>query len=166
MINEYGVSERQACRAVKLPRSTYQYKHKEKDDSEIITLLGELVDKHPSIGFWMCYYRLRNMGYQWKHKSVYRVYTAMLLNIRRRAKKRTPTRVKQALMQPERPNQVWSLDFFDVGFGWLLVLFYLVILLFNNQVSCPHLAEVKHFDELLGINPVFPIMGFKKINPI
>ena len=35
----------------------------------------------------------------------------MQLNIRRRAKKRIPTRVKHALLQPERPNQVWSLDY-------------------------------------------------------
>ena len=95
MVTEHGVSERQACKAVQLPRSTYQYKHKEKDDIEIITLLGELVDKHPSIGFWSCFYRLRNMGYGWNHKHVYRVYTAMQLNIRRRAKKRIPARVKQ-----------------------------------------------------------------------
>ena len=73
--------------------------------------LETLVDKHPSIGFWMCFYRIRNMGYQWNHKRVYRVYTAMQLNIRRRAKKRLPARVKQALMQPDRPNLVWSLDF-------------------------------------------------------
>ena len=111
MINEHGVSERQACEAVNLPRSTYQYKQKEKDDSEIITILGELVDKNPSIGFWMCFYRIRNMGYEWNHNSVNRVYTCMQLNIRRRGKKRIPTRVKQALMQLERPNQVWSLDF-------------------------------------------------------
>jgi len=111
MVSEYGVSERQACKAVKLSRSTYQYKAKEKDDGDIIKILGELVDKHPSIGFWMCYYRIRNMGYEWNHKRVYRVYTAMQLNIRRRAKKRLPARAKQELMQPTSPNQVWLLDF-------------------------------------------------------
>lgn len=42
---------------------------------------------------------------------MYRVYTALGLNIRRRAKKRLPARVKQRLFQPEAPNQVWSLDY-------------------------------------------------------
>ncbi len=37
----------------------------------------------------------------------------MKLNIRRRAKKRLPARVKQALFRPERVNQVWSVDFMN-----------------------------------------------------
>lgn len=79
----------------------------------IVELLGELVDKHPSIGFWKCYHRLRRQGYYWNHKRVYRVYTNMRLNIRRRAKKRLPARIKQTLFQPERINQVWSIDFMN-----------------------------------------------------
>ncbi len=70
-----------------------------------------LTDKHVDIGFWQCHYRLRNKGYKWNHKKVYRVYTAMKLNIRRRARRRLPSRIKEALLQPSAPNQVWSLDF-------------------------------------------------------
>ena len=80
---------------------------------QIMELLGALVDKHPSIGFWKCYHRIRRDGYPWNHKRVYRVYTQMKLNIRRRAKKRLPARVKHALFQPERINQVWSIDFMN-----------------------------------------------------
>lgn len=105
------VSISQACKSVGIAKSTYLYRAIEKDDSEIITCLESLIEKHPSIGFWMSYYRIRAQGYKWNHKRVYRVYTALKLNIRRRAKKRLPSRVKQELFQPQRPNQVWSLDF-------------------------------------------------------
>jgi putative transposase len=106
MVEEYLVSERQACRTLCLPRSTYCYRHKIKHDEPVISELNQLVDKHPSIGFWMSHYRIRNQGYQWNHKRVYRVYTAMQLNIRRKAKKRLPARAKQTLMQPDAPNHV------------------------------------------------------------
>ncbi len=77
----------------------------------VVEALQTLIDKHPAIGFWSCYYRIRKQGHAWNHKRVYRVYTGLQLNIRRRCKKRIPARVKQALSQPERINQVWSIDF-------------------------------------------------------
>ena len=73
--------------------------------------LTALTTKHVAIGYWQCCYRLWNKGHGWNHKRIYRVYTAMKLNIRRRAKKRLPERVKQALVVPSAPNQVWSIDF-------------------------------------------------------
>lgn len=108
---EHAVSLRQACEAVDLPRSSFAYKKKEKDAAAIIERLQELVDKHPSIGFWKCFYRLRRQGNSWNHKRVYRIYTQMRLNIRRRYKRRLPARVKQALFQPITKNQVWSIDY-------------------------------------------------------
>lgn len=111
MIEEHAVSQRQACVALDVPRSTIQYKSIPKDDGELIDHLQELVSKHPAIGFWKCYYRIRKKGFTWNHKRVYRVYTALKLNIRRRHKKRLPARIKQALFQPEAMNQVWSIDY-------------------------------------------------------
>lgn len=111
MSERHRVSIRQGCKAVSLPRSTYRYRRKPKDDQPIIDGLLALVDKHPAIGFWQCYHRLRAMGHCWNHKRVYRVYTGLRLNIRRRAKRRLPARVKQQLFQPDGPNQVWSLDY-------------------------------------------------------
>lgn len=111
MIKEHRVSCRQACNAVNLPRSTFNYKPKLKDDTLIIEQLNHLVDKHPAIGFWQSFYRIRKQGYVWNHKRVYRVYTTMRLNIRRRYRKRLPARIKQALFQPSSINQAWSIDF-------------------------------------------------------
>lgn len=111
MKDEHGVSIRQGCKVVGLACSTYHYKAKPRHDEEIIEALNTLVAKHPAIGFWQAFHRLRLVGCPWNHKRVYRVYTAMGLNIRRRAKKRLPARAKQHLFQPEAPNQVWSLDY-------------------------------------------------------
>jgi len=111
MITEHGISERQATKTVGIARTTMQYKPVMKDDEGIIKELSGLVEKHPAIGFWQSYHRLRRKGFTWNHKRVYRVYSEMRLNIRRRYKKRLPARVKQALFVPETLNQVWSIDF-------------------------------------------------------
>lgn len=111
LTQEHRLSERQACAAVHLARSTAHYRRRQADDAEIIQSLGELTEKHPAIGVWQCHHRLRMMGHPWNFKRVYRVYTALHLNIRRRARKRLPARVKQALFQPTAPDQVWSIDF-------------------------------------------------------
>ena len=73
--------------------------------------LTQMVAKHPTIGFWQSFHRLRNRGEKWNHKRVRRIYREMKLNIRRRARKRLPQRVKQPLSVPTAPNQVWSIDF-------------------------------------------------------
>ena len=158
MIDQHNLSIRQACRIVNIPRSTYQYKIKNKDsDLQIIQELGELVEKHPSIGFWKCYHRLRGQGYQWNHKRVYRVYTQMKLNIRRRAKKRLPARVKQTLFQPEKINQVWSIDFMSDSL-WDGRRYRLLNIIddFNREVlsieadtSLPTLRVIKVLDKLI-----------------
>ena len=111
MVEEHGVSQRQACVTVSVPRSSIQYRAKFKNDTPVINALQALVEKHPAIGFWQSHFRLRRKGHTWNHKKVYRVYTSLKLNIRRRFKKRLPTRVKQALFRPEAINHVWSIDF-------------------------------------------------------
>jgi putative transposase len=100
-----------ACKAIKLPRSSFYYCPVDKQDNKYINQLNDLVEKHVTIGFWQSYHRIRRTGDKVNHKKLYRIYTQMKLNIRRRAKKRLPARVKQQLFQPSTINQVWSIDF-------------------------------------------------------
>ena len=94
-----------------MSRTTCQYQRKPKNDQPVQDALTSLTIKHAAIGFWQCCYRLWKKGHEWNHKKIYRVYTDMKLNIRRRARKRLPERVKQPLVVPTAPNQVWSIDF-------------------------------------------------------
>lgn len=110
-MQEEQLSVRKACKIVSIPRSSYDYKAKPKDDAPVQQILTSLVEKHVDIGFWQSFYRIRNKGFIWNHKKVYRVYTDMKLNIRRRIKRRLPARIKEALFIPGAPNEVWSIDF-------------------------------------------------------
>lgn len=111
LVKDEQLSNRKACKLIGISRTSYQYQSKSKDDSEVQEALTALTTKHAAIGYWQCCYRLWNKGYSWNHKKIYRVYTDMKLNIRRRAKKRLPDRIKQPLTVPGSPNQVWSIDF-------------------------------------------------------
>lgn len=111
MLVQEKLSVRRACKLVSLPRSIVTYRKVKRDDSSLMDALHQLVEKHPSIGFWKCYYRLRRKGYGCNHKRLYRVYTMLKLNVRRRVKRRIPQRIKQPLLVPQGINQGWSMDF-------------------------------------------------------
>jgi len=89
----------------------YYYAPKRSNDDEIRHHLSELSILHNRWGFWMMHHHLRHLDYRWNHKRVYRIYTEMGLNLRRKHKKRLPVRVVEPLLQPIRPNITWSMDF-------------------------------------------------------
>ena len=108
----HSFSERKSCFLTGISRRTYRYRSIKNDDS-LIEALSTLVEKHPGYGFWKLYHKLRAKGHPWNHKRVYRVYCKLQLNMRRRVRKRLPKRTRQPLSLPEKPDQVWSMDFMN-----------------------------------------------------
>jgi putative transposase len=70
-----------------------------------------MVAKHGRRGFRLCFDWMRNQGYAWNHKRVWRVYKEMGLNLSRRNKKRIPKLPKMPLITPTEANSMWALDF-------------------------------------------------------
>ena len=94
-----------------MSKSVYYYQHIPKDDRVIEDALQEKAGTYPEEGFWKAYYRLRLEGNPWNHKKVYRVYRYLGLSLRRKAKKRLPTRVNEPLGVPVEADHTWSIDF-------------------------------------------------------
>lgn len=57
------------------------------------------------------YKRIRREGLEWNKKRVQRVYRLLGMNKNKRKRKRLPARIKQPLIVPIKPNQMWSMDF-------------------------------------------------------
>ena len=111
LISEYPINIRQACKSLNLERSSYYYHSKRKDDTAVIDSLNELSEKHPSYGFKKMFHSLRNQGYPWNHKKVYRVYKKLGLNLMRKRRRRLVSRERKNLEVPDNYNEVWSMDF-------------------------------------------------------
>ena len=99
----YRISITRACRVIQFPKSMYYYQSV-KDDSEVMDKLLEMAAMRPREGKDKLYQRLRLAGYTWNKQRVRRIYLKLGLNLRRKTRKRIPTRVKQPLAQTEQPN--------------------------------------------------------------
>ena len=79
--------------------------------TQTLQQLQIIAERKPRWGFKKMNAYLRNQGYRWNHKRLYRVYCEMKLNLPRRKKKRLPERERQSMEVIPLPNQVWSMDF-------------------------------------------------------
>jgi len=112
-VRESGLPVQRACRAIGLGRATYYRPRVEwaRRDAPVIAALTTLVAEKNRWGFWKCCDRLRNLGYPWNHKRLWRVYCQLRLNLPRRTKKRLAARPRQPLVVVPQPNTVWAVDF-------------------------------------------------------
>ena len=83
---QYKVSISLSCLASGVSRSAFYYEQKCSDDTEVIDVLNQIVQTHQRWGFPKCFKRIRALGHKWNHKRVYRIYTELKLNFRRKTK--------------------------------------------------------------------------------
>jgi putative transposase len=98
------------CRVIGIHRSLWYYRSR-KDDSEVINRLNELAEQLPTRGFDEYYGITRNEGKGWGRRRVLRVYREMGLKLRRKRKRRLPSRIKEPLQQQQQANKSYSMDF-------------------------------------------------------
>ena len=108
LMAEHGMSQRRACVASGIARSTLRYRPVPRDDSGVITFIQTYMALNPRHGFGLLYDSARHQGKPWGKTVLWRVYCELKLNLPRRGKKRLPSRIKLPLVAAGQPNQGWS----------------------------------------------------------
>lgn len=109
---QFGCSQRQACRLVGSARSTIRYRRRpQRDEAALRTRLTAMAAQRPRFGYRRLHVLLRREGIKINHKRVERLYREEGLAVRRRTRKSlTPIR-RGPPASPQRPNEQWALDF-------------------------------------------------------
>ena len=109
----YNVSERRACRALELPRSTKRHQPRaDRLNERIISRLRELSEKKKRYGSPRLHQLLLREGFKINHKRTERLYRKEGLSLRRKKKRRLyRSETRAPLADPTKPNQYWSMDF-------------------------------------------------------
>lgn len=91
--------------------TVYAKANRVNEDQIISDQLKTLSMKYLNWGFGLLFGYLRLAGYAWNHKRVYRVYTALKLNLRAPVKRKVIKRENLNTLAASQVNQGWSLDF-------------------------------------------------------
>ena len=105
------VSERRACRAAGVPRSTCRYRSQAQDQAALRVRLRDLAAARVRYGYRRLHVLLRREGWRVNHKRVYRLYREEGLGIRVKRKKKRVCVPRAHPPRAERPQERWSMDF-------------------------------------------------------
>ncbi len=104
----WKVSERRACRVMKVPRSTQQYKPRRDEQADLKKRIKEIAETRVRYGYRRIHVLLRREGWGINAKRVYRLYHEMGLQLRNKTPKR---RVKAKLRDDRKDatdvNETW-----------------------------------------------------------
>ena len=82
MTSVWEVSERRACRVLKAPRSTQQYKSTRDDQANLKKRIKEIAETRVRYGYRRIHVLLRREGWAVNPKRIYRLYKEMGLQLR------------------------------------------------------------------------------------
>ena len=107
----FQVSERRACRVLRVPRATLRYRSQAQDQTPLRMRLRDLAAARVRYGYRRLHVLLRREGWRVNHKRVYRLYRLEGLALRRRCRRKRTSMVRVIPNQAQVPNERWSMDF-------------------------------------------------------
>lgn len=112
----HGVSQRRACNAMQVDRSTVRYQSKRPDDSDLREEIKLVAKERRRFGYRRIQVMLERKGIFMNHKKLRRIYAEEKLQVRRRGGRKRALGTRKPMVLPDGPNQRWSLDFVNDAF--------------------------------------------------
>ena len=113
---KFEVSERRACTALGVDRTSVRYRSRRPDDAVCRARLRELAAVRRRFGYRRLHVLMCREGLVMNHKKFRRLYREERLQVRRRSGRKRALGTRLPMAIPQGPNQRWSLDFVSDAF--------------------------------------------------
>ena len=107
----HAVSQRRACLALKIDRSTVRYISTRPDDALLREAMKAVAAERRRFGYRRIHIMLDRQGLVMNQKKLRRLYREETLQVRRRGGRKRALGTRRPLLVPDRANVRWSLDF-------------------------------------------------------
>jgi putative transposase len=112
----HRLSQRRACAALAVDRSTIRYVSRRGDDAELRAAIREVAAERRRFGYRRIGVLLERRGITLNQKKLRRLYAEEKLQVRRRGGRKRALGTRRPMEVPKAENQRWSLDFVSDAF--------------------------------------------------
>ena len=112
----HGVSQRRACKVLKVDRSSVRYRSIRPDDGALREAMKKVASERRRFGYRRIHLMLQRQGIAMNHKKLRRLYREDKLQVRRRGGRKRALGTRRPILLPDGINQRWSLDFVSDAF--------------------------------------------------
>jgi putative transposase len=112
----HGLSQRRACAALAVDRSTVRYVSRRDDDAALRAAIREVAAERRRFGYRRIGVMLARRGIVMNQKKLRRLYAEEKLQVRRRGGRKRALGTRRPMEVPKAENQRWSLDFVSDAF--------------------------------------------------
>ncbi len=110
LMETHLVSQRRACAALNVDRSTVRYQSRRDDDEELRATIRRVSKERRRFGYRRIHVMVEREGHRVNHKKLRRIYREEKLQVRRRGGRKRALGTRKPMVLPDGPNQRWSLD--------------------------------------------------------
>ena len=112
MCNDWAVSIRTACGALRFDRSTFHYQSRRADQAPVERRIREICETRVRYGYRRVHVLLRRDGWEINMKKTRRIYNELGLQLRNKhPKRRVKAKLREDRHEAAGPNEVWAMDF-------------------------------------------------------